>query len=352
MGNGDIGSDKPNLGGPNSVPGGGNAEIEARPKLTEEELKEKNEREEAERKKRIQLYVFILRSVAYPFNAKQPSDMNKRHLKVTKDGHEKMKARIESFLRGETQIPKDEAFKDCIEIYLAVFLRSERIAQSVSGGALSQHDCREVFRHQSEKKIRTLPEIDGLSKDTVVTSWMAKYDALMKDDDNRRPGQRPTTAMLGNEIMNKEQLYDLFQQILNVKKFEHQLLYNAMQIDNADEQTSTIRRELDARQGKISEMERNRKLMPKFVLKEMESLYIEEMNAAINLLKSNLESLPVSIGNQLGSKPEGKKMVLPFNKLGQKKGGRSQSTVKGDAGDDEIHGTLSKSDVVLTFQLE
>ena len=39
MGNGDIGSDKPNLGGPNSVPGGGNAETEARPQLTEEELK-------------------------------------------------------------------------------------------------------------------------------------------------------------------------------------------------------------------------------------------------------------------------------------------------------------------------
>ena len=36
------------------------------------------------------------------------------------------------------------------------------------------------FRHQAEKKIRLLPEIDGLSKDTVVTSWMAKYDALMK----------------------------------------------------------------------------------------------------------------------------------------------------------------------------
>lgn len=36
------------------------------------------------------------------------------------------------------------------------------------------------FRHQSEKRIRQLPEIDGLSKDTVVTSWMAKYDALMK----------------------------------------------------------------------------------------------------------------------------------------------------------------------------
>ncbi len=35
----------------------------------------------------------------------------------------------------------------------------------------------------------------------------------------------------------------------------------------------------------------NRKLMPKFVLKEMEVLYIEEMNAAINKLKSNLVSV-------------------------------------------------------------
>jgi hypothetical protein len=31
--------------------------------------------------------------------------------------------------------------------------------------------------------------------------------------------------------------------------------------------------------------------MPKFVLKEMEVLYIEEMNAAINKLKSNLVSV-------------------------------------------------------------
>ncbi len=36
--------------------------------------------------------------------------------------------------------------------------------------------------------------------------------------------------MLGNEVMSKEQLYDLYQQILGVKKFEHQLLYNAMQV--------------------------------------------------------------------------------------------------------------------------
>ena len=50
------------------------------------------------------------------------------------------------------------------------------------------------------------------------------------EEDARRPNQRPTTAMLGNEVMSKEQCYDLYQQILGVKKFEHQLLYNAMQV--------------------------------------------------------------------------------------------------------------------------
>lgn len=55
----------------------------------------KHEREEEERKKRIQLYVFILRCVAYTFNAKQSSDMQKRHLKVSKDFHEKMRNKVD-----------------------------------------------------------------------------------------------------------------------------------------------------------------------------------------------------------------------------------------------------------------
>lgn len=47
-------------------------------------FQEKQEREEEERKKRLQLYVFILRCISYPFNAKQPTDMTKRQIKVTK----------------------------------------------------------------------------------------------------------------------------------------------------------------------------------------------------------------------------------------------------------------------------
>ena len=54
--------------------------------------------------------------------------------------------------------------------------------------------------------------------------------------------------------------------------------------------------------------------MPKFVLKEMESLYIEEMNQSISTLKSNLESLPVQQGNEKMEKKN-----FPFPKLVNKK---------------------------------
>lgn len=47
-------------------------------------LQDKQEREEEQRKTRIQLYVFISRCIAYPFNAKQPMDMTRRQMKVTK----------------------------------------------------------------------------------------------------------------------------------------------------------------------------------------------------------------------------------------------------------------------------
>lgn len=48
----------------------------------EKEDLEKMQRDEEERKKRLQLYVFVMRCIAYPFNAKQPTDMARRQQKV------------------------------------------------------------------------------------------------------------------------------------------------------------------------------------------------------------------------------------------------------------------------------
>ncbi|KRF85291.1 calcium-dependent secretion activator isoform X5 [Drosophila virilis] len=317
---------------------------------------EKHEREEEERKRRIQLYVFISRCISYPFNAKQPTDMTKRQPKITKQQLEIITQRFQAFLKGETQIMADEAFQNAVQSYHDVFLKSERVMKMVQSGACSQHDFREVFRNNIEKRVRSLPEIDGLSKETVLTSWMAKFDIILKgsgEEDTKRPS-RMQQSLNSELILSKEQLYDMFQQILSVKKFEHQILFNALMLDSADEQAAAIRRELDGRMQRVGEMEKNRKLMPKFVLKEMESLYIEELKSSINLLMANLESLPVSKGNMDSkyglqklkrynhSTPSFLKMILRSH--------GSLSKLEGDSEDGTTQ--LTKLDVVLTFQLE
>ena len=63
--------------------------------LTGEELAERQKKTEEDRKQRIQLYVFVLRCISYPFNAKQPNDMTKRHNKLSKEGLEKLRAKVE-----------------------------------------------------------------------------------------------------------------------------------------------------------------------------------------------------------------------------------------------------------------
>lgn len=196
----------------------------------------KAEDEEEERRKRLQVYVFVVRCIAYYFNAKQPTDMARRQTKVTKQDLSKTKERFQGFIRGETQIVADEAFTNAVQSYYEIFLKSERVANVVIAGGFSSHDFREVFRSNIEKRIRNLPEIDGLSKETVLNSWMTKYDTIFRGEDDGPSGGRKTTKVRSNQqsnsdlILNKEQLYDIFQQILSVKKFEHQLIFNALQV--------------------------------------------------------------------------------------------------------------------------
>ncbi|KAK3575582.1 hypothetical protein QTP86_030515 [Hemibagrus guttatus] len=393
----------------------------------EKEDVEKLQREEEERKKRLQLYVFVMRCIAYPFNAKQPTDMARRQLKITKQQLQTTKDRFESFLKGDTQIVADEAFINAVQSYFEVFLKSDRVAKMVQTGGFSAVDCREVFKRHIEKRVRSLPEIDGLSKETVLSSWMAKFDTIYRGDEDPRKAQQRMTASAASElILSKDQLYEMFQQILGIKKFEHQLLYQACQykrhlsttsnsqtpnstmaktkelskdtrnkivdlhqagktesaigkqlgvkkstvgaiirkwktykttdnlprsgaprkisprgvkmitrtLDNLDEQAAQIRRELDGRLQMADQIARAGKF-PKFVSKEMEAMYIEELKSSVNQLMANLESMPVSKGGEF--------------KLQKLKRGHNTSII--DMGQEDEN-QLSKSDVVLSFTLE
>ncbi|XP_051777158.1 calcium-dependent secretion activator 1 isoform X9 [Erpetoichthys calabaricus] len=302
----------------------------------EKEEMEKLQKEEEERKKKLQLYVFVMRCIAYPFNAKQPTDMARRQQKISKQQLQTVKDRFQAFLNGETQIVADEAFINAVQSYYEVFLKSDRVSRMVQSGGCSANDSREVFKKHIEKRVRSLPEIDGLSKETVLSSWMAKFDAIYRGEEDPRKQQTRMTASAASElILSKEQLYEMFQQILGIKKFEHQLLYNACQLDNPDEQAAQIRRELDGRLQMADQIARERKF-PKFVSKEMENMYIEELKSSVNLLMANLESMPVSKG---GSEFKLQKLK------------RSHNTSIIDMGE-ENENQLSKSDVVLAFSLE
>ncbi|XP_068021399.1 calcium-dependent secretion activator 2 isoform X6 [Melanerpes formicivorus] len=300
------------------------------------EEQERQQREEREKRLRLQLYVFIARCIAHPFNAKQPTDMARRQQKLNKQQLQILKERFLAFLNGETQIVADEAFCNAVRSYYEVFLKSDRVARMVHSGGCSANDFRDVFKKNIEKRVRSLPEIDGLSKETVLSSWLAKYDAIYRgEEDFCKQPNRMALSAVSELILSKEQLYEMFQQILGIQKLEHQLIYNACQLDNGDEQAAQIRRELDGRLQLAEQMARERKF-PKFVTREMESMYIEELRSSVNLLMANLESLPVSKGG-----PEFKLQKLK----------RSQNSAFLDIGD-ENEVQLSKSDVVLSFTLE
>uniref|UniRef100_A0A8C0ZF02 Calcium dependent secretion activator 2 n=1 Tax=Cyanistes caeruleus TaxID=156563 RepID=A0A8C0ZF02_CYACU len=103
--------------------------------------------------------------------------LNKQQLQVLKE-------RFQAFLNGETQIVADEAFCNAVRSYYEVFLKSDRVARMVHSGGCSASDFRDVFKKNIEKRVRSLPEIDGLSKETVLSSWLAKYDAIYRGEED------------------------------------------------------------------------------------------------------------------------------------------------------------------------
>lgn len=149
------------------------------------------------------------------------------------------------FLQNKmSNLEADEAFTNAVRSYYEVFLKSDRIAKMVQSGGCSPTDFRDVFKNNIEKRVRSLPEIDGLSKETVLTSWMAKFDTIYRYNEEHGSSTNVIASrrhsrnlnMLNNAlssdcILTKEQLYEMFQNILGIKKFEHQLIFNAAQVD-------------------------------------------------------------------------------------------------------------------------
>ncbi|XP_063713044.1 calcium-dependent secretion activator 1-like isoform X2 [Symsagittifera roscoffensis] len=302
--------------------------------------------EEQNRHDRYQLYVVVLRAIAYPFNAKQPTDMARRQLKMSVSQLDHNRKRFLMFLKNEMpQIQSDEAFFNAVNHYNDTFLKSSRIEKLVKCGGISAHDFREVFKKMIEKRVASLPDIEGLSKETVLNSWLTKYDVITRGEEGSKMATR-LTAPLSETALGKEELYNMFQGVLGIKRYEHQQLYSLMQLDSADEQSSVIRKELNARKQYAEGLAKTKKL-PKFLHKGMDQMFMEEINSQIQMLMHNLDCLPVSsargaMSSSATGRPSGFSTVLRTKK--------TPNALLDGTGEQDVR--LCKSDIALSFYVE
>lgn len=292
------------------------------------------QQEDDNRKLRLQLYVFVLRCISYSFNAKQ-TNANELHqqLKLKK----LRKPQLEQIVQLHTRFIKTihqaklDDLHNCVHItFNRKFLSTERMKLFVESECCSHQDLRELFKQNAKQILKEAQQNNSINnnnnenlpanEEALINSWLIKFESIIRDDTDGADGTSAITTIHQQQQqqqadISKEQLYQMFQNILNIKKFEHQLLHNALQLDSSDEQAAAIRRELDGRVARIVELERNKKLMPKFVLKEMESLYLEESRMSVNKLMVNLESWPViKGGNCHESRGSGASYGLKFRR--------------------------------------
>ncbi|CAH8525567.1 unnamed protein product [Heterobilharzia americana] len=249
--------------------------------------------EEEMHNKRLQLYVLAIRCIAYPLLTVNTIGQNRRYLRVTKDYLNTLKERFQLYLRGELPINSDETFHTAVSEFYEAVLKSDRISNMVKSGSCSMYDIREIFITNIEKQFQGVQPIEGLSKESVLSSWKIKFDQICRGGEGPCPEAMKLAVPQPEPVaLSNEQLYELLMRTLSVEKYEHQVLYNACQLDNVDEQASQIKRELSERLVQIDKMLKERSF-PKMVHKEMEMQYIEEEKLRVNGLMRRLDSIPV-----------------------------------------------------------
>ena len=277
------------------------------------------DREEQQHKIALQLYVFVVRSISYPFNAKQAVDMPRRPLKVNEPQLDLIKTRIKSLVKGELTINSvlassksknslysgsnailatstatttassstatsnatsqsnvisytsgyvnspicEKLLLEILSIYHDHFLTSDRLDGLVRSGGACLSDFRFIFRKLAEKKVKRSTEIDTYNKEQVLNSFVMKFDVLLPSEDQTytqhygnylyyfvsnkkttatgtlKASQQNQQSSNADVVLTKEQMYDIFSRILSIKKFEHQLLFNALQVTKKKQKISS-----------------------------------------------------------------------------------------------------------------
>lgn len=101
---------------------------------------------------------------------------------------EKIKYWFEDFFCGDIKILLDEVFFNVVWVYYDIFICSEWVKKMVISGGCFLNDFCEVFKVMIEKWVWSLFEIDGISKEIVLSLWMVKNDVIFCGEDDFKKG--------------------------------------------------------------------------------------------------------------------------------------------------------------------
>lgn len=195
-------------------------------------LTNESKEKDAMKRKRLQIYAFVARCIAYPFSAKYRYEMNYKPPKLTFVQLQLARERTLSFIQGDLKIPSDEAFLSVVTNFYEIVLKTDEITDIVNGPGWTMLDFLEVFKRNVQKRLALLPEIKGISKTVLLNNWMEKFELIFKGEtDQRKLPLTPSSIFSSVDTkMTKDQLFDLFQKILHIKKHQHQILFNILQV--------------------------------------------------------------------------------------------------------------------------
>jgi hypothetical protein len=210
-----------------------------------------------------------------------------------------MRDRFEAFLEGRTRLSGnvDAAVQEAMRIYNETVLVNADVAALVRAGGWMVEDFALVFRAMLPRMLADL-ELDEETDARVKSVWLQIFGVLSRGEpglayQDASSSSLNITPASSEMLLTTEQLYEVFQGVLGVKRFEHQILFNQCQLGSRDEQASLLRRELQLR-GEVSQTLQPDSMGQLFVRPEMAIMYMKEEQGAVRKLLHLLDSVPVN----------------------------------------------------------
>ena len=205
-----------------------------------------------------QLYLLIARCIAYPFNAKLHVETAPSKPKLTETMHQCIhdvlkqcvdqdKNLLQQLILNNSELKciKNKEFQTMVDFYLHVIFLKDDIKVICYRGCFSTRELENIFRVITFKHFRSMLLLQGHASSTEnVTKriegdpsfqvWISTFSKMIElgrqvsmTSKQRKELNKHMTAM---QMGNKEDMYKMFQDILNISRKDHQSLVQICQV--------------------------------------------------------------------------------------------------------------------------